>query len=119
MYCSLLTTFSYLSIKTVLLSATTSTLFPNLHFFVGMFGLTFGNWLFVFGIRKYILYATEDEKERRKLKTMFSIISVLSCSMQLCYFLFNSVYSLYIYYFSPLNKTHYSVNNVNTVSDFP
>ncbi|PGP39197.1 hypothetical protein CN993_27510 [Bacillus thuringiensis] len=78
-YCSLLTTFSYLSIKTVLLSATTSTSFPNLHFFVGMFGLTFGIWLFVFRIRKYILFATEDEKERRKLKTMFSIISVLSC----------------------------------------
>ncbi|MGG3522348.1 hypothetical protein ABES33_21240 [Bacillus pseudomycoides] len=78
-YCSLLTTFCYLSIKTVLLSATTPTSFPNPQFFVGICGLTFGIWIFGFGMRKYISFATKDEKERRKLKTMFSIISVLSC----------------------------------------
>ncbi|MCQ6527869.1 hypothetical protein [Bacillus mycoides] len=71
-YCSLLTTFCYLSIKTVLLSAMNPTSFPNSQYFVGIFGLTFG-------IRKYISFATENEQERRKLKTMFSIISVLSC----------------------------------------
>ncbi|AWC44691.1 hypothetical protein CG479_009260 [Bacillus cytotoxicus] len=35
--------------------------------------------LFGLGIRKYISFATEDEKEHRKLKTMFSIIAILSC----------------------------------------
>ncbi|MED3447976.1 hypothetical protein P4483_29460 [Bacillus thuringiensis] len=101
-YCSLLTTFSYLSIKTVLLSATTSTSFPNLHFFVGMFGLTFGIWLFVFGIRKYILFATRRmKKNAENLKPCFLLFQFYLATLQLCYFLFNSAYSLYIYYFCP------------------
>ncbi|HDR4892308.1 MULTISPECIES: hypothetical protein [Bacillus cereus group] len=78
-YCSLLTTFCYLSIKTLLLSATVHTSFPNPQFFVGIVGLTFGVWILTFGIRKYISFVTENEQERRKLKTLFSIISVLSC----------------------------------------
>ncbi|PEW91440.1 hypothetical protein CN446_26285 [Bacillus cereus] len=78
-YCSLLTTFCYLSIKTVLLSAMNHNSFPNPQFFVGIFGLTFGVWILAFGIRRYISFATENKQERRKLKTMFSIISVLSC----------------------------------------
>lgn len=78
-YCSLLTTFCYLSIKTVLLSAMNHNSFPNPQFFVGIFELTFGVWILAFGIRKYISFTTENKQERRKLKTMFSIISVLSC----------------------------------------
>ncbi|ETT85527.1 hypothetical protein BK735_21370 [Bacillus mycoides] len=85
-YCSLLTTFCYLSIKTVLLSAMTPTSSPNPKFFVGIFGLTFGGLIFGFGIRKYVSFATEDEKERRKLKTMFSIISILSCYIAIMLF---------------------------------
>ncbi|MGR3778968.1 hypothetical protein ACT1UG_25465 [Bacillus paramycoides] len=47
--------------------------------FDGIFGLTFGVWILAFGVRKYISFATKNKQERRKLKTMFSVISVLSC----------------------------------------
>lgn len=78
-YASLLTTLCYLSIDTLLSLVSNATTFPILQIFVGILGLIFGMWILTSGIKKYISFATEDEKERRKLKNMFSIISVLSC----------------------------------------
>lgn len=78
-YASLLITLCYLSIRTLLSIVSNATTFPILQIFVGIFGLTFGIWILTYGIKKYISFAAEDEKKRRKLKNMFHIITVLSC----------------------------------------
>lgn len=77
-YSFLFTIHCYFSIKILLLSVINATTFPNPHFFYSTFVLICGIWILAFGIRKYISTSTKDEKERQKLKIIFSIFSVLS-----------------------------------------
>ncbi|PEB56075.1 hypothetical protein CON65_23385 [Bacillus pseudomycoides] len=83
-YSSLLTTLCYLSIKALIFSAINTASFPNALFFIAILEMIFGVWILAFGIKKYI--SNENKKDRRKLKIMFSIISVLSCYIDIILF---------------------------------